>query len=163
MSCTRLAENTGRKIRRLRTIVQLCRTISSQLRHVSSRQSNKKLVKQQYLIHMSSQYGELRPTNRWDQWRVWGTPTNFNWFLVVASLFSRFDQQHSTEDARYIRLGGHHVRHRPTFCSIHMPNVQRDMITRTTKQNFAVIISVNSCLQCFDAVGWWASSRASGL
>jgi len=27
------------------------------------RQSEKKLVKQQYLLHMSSQYGELRPTN----------------------------------------------------------------------------------------------------
>jgi len=26
-------------------------------------QSEKKLVKQQYLLHMSSQYGELRPTN----------------------------------------------------------------------------------------------------
>ena len=38
--CTRLAENTGRKkspkSRHLRTIVQLCRAISSQLRHVST-------------------------------------------------------------------------------------------------------------------------------
>ena len=38
--CTWLTENTGRKkspkIRYLRTIAQLCRTISSQLRHVST-------------------------------------------------------------------------------------------------------------------------------
>ena len=32
----RLAENTGRKIRHLGTIAQLCRAISSQLRHVST-------------------------------------------------------------------------------------------------------------------------------
>jgi len=40
MCCTRLAENTGRKKvaknRHLGTIAQLCRVISSQLRHVSS-------------------------------------------------------------------------------------------------------------------------------
>jgi len=53
--CMRLAENTGRKIspniRHLRTIVQLCRAISQT-----------KLVKQQYPIQTSPQYGELRPT-----------------------------------------------------------------------------------------------------
>jgi len=40
MCCTRLAENTGHKkspkSRYLRTIVQLCRAISSQLRNVST-------------------------------------------------------------------------------------------------------------------------------
>jgi len=30
------------------------------------RQPKKKNVKQQYLPHMSSQYGELLPTNGWD-------------------------------------------------------------------------------------------------
>jgi len=63
----RLAENTGRKKSpknsHLRTIAQLCRAVSSQLRHVST---IKKLVKQQYLL-VSSQYGELRPTSGWDQ------------------------------------------------------------------------------------------------
>ena len=62
--CTRLAENTGRnkspKIRHLATIAQLCRAISSQRRHIST--IGKKLVKQQYLLQMSLQYGELRPT-----------------------------------------------------------------------------------------------------
>jgi len=53
------------KIRHLGTIAQLCPAMSSQVRHVST--IRKKLVKQQYLLHMSSQYGELRPTNDWDQ------------------------------------------------------------------------------------------------
>jgi len=60
--CTRLAKNTGRKkspkIRHLGSIAQLCQARSLQLRHYS--QSGKKLVKQQYLPHISSQYGELR-------------------------------------------------------------------------------------------------------
>jgi len=62
---TRLAENTGckksPKIRHLGSIAQLYPAISSQLRHLST--IGKKVVKQQYLLHMSSHYGELRPTN----------------------------------------------------------------------------------------------------
>ena len=65
MCCTRLAGNTGckndAKNRHLRIITQLCLAISSQIRHVST--IGKKLVKQQYLSHMSLQYGELRPTS----------------------------------------------------------------------------------------------------
>jgi len=67
--CTQLAGNTGRKNnannRHLGTIVQLCRAESSQLRHVSTME--KKLVKQQYLLHMSPQYGELRPISGRDR------------------------------------------------------------------------------------------------
>ena len=63
--CIRCAENTGRKrspkIRHLTTIAQLCRAISSHLRHILT--IGKKLVKQQYLLHMSSEYGEYRPTS----------------------------------------------------------------------------------------------------
>ena len=62
--CTRLAANTGRKksskICHLGTIAQLCRAISLQLRHVST--IGKTLFKKQYLLHMSPQYSELRPT-----------------------------------------------------------------------------------------------------
>ena len=63
--CTRLAANAGpkkvAKNRHLGTMPQLCRAISSQLRHVST--IGKKLVKQQYLLYMSPHYGELRPTS----------------------------------------------------------------------------------------------------
>jgi len=52
----RLAENTGRKKlaknRHLGTIAQHCRAISSQLRHIKT--IGKKLLKQQYVLHMSS-------------------------------------------------------------------------------------------------------------
>jgi len=78
--CTWMAENTGckksPKIRHLRTIAQLCRALSSQLRHVST--IGKKLVKQQYLPHMSSQHGEHRPTSSWDWFiRLWQISTAF--------------------------------------------------------------------------------------
>ena len=53
------------KNRCLGTIAQLCWAISSQLRHVSI--IGKKLVKQQYLPHISPQYGELRPTSGRDR------------------------------------------------------------------------------------------------
>ena len=49
-----------KKIRHLGTMAQICRAESSQLRHVST--IGEKLVKQQYVLHISSQYGELRPT-----------------------------------------------------------------------------------------------------
>jgi len=49
------------KNRHLRTIAQLSRAISLQLRHVLT--IGKKLVKQQYLLHISSQYVELQPTS----------------------------------------------------------------------------------------------------
>jgi len=75
----RLAENTGRKkspkIHHLGTISQLCQAISSQLRHVST--ILKKIVKQQYLFHMFSQYGELRPITGWDQFTSLGHPSKF--------------------------------------------------------------------------------------
>jgi len=63
--CTRLAAIAGpkkvAKNRHLGTMPQLCRAISSQLRHAST--IGKKHIKQQYLLYMSPRYGELRPTN----------------------------------------------------------------------------------------------------
>jgi len=65
MCCMQLAENTGckndAKNRHLGIIAQLCQAVSSQLSHVST--IGKKLVKQQYLLHMCPQYSELRPTS----------------------------------------------------------------------------------------------------
>jgi len=51
--------------------------------------NRKKHVKQQYLLHMSSQYGELQPTNGWDPLAGLGHPANFNVFRVLASLQHR--------------------------------------------------------------------------
>jgi len=66
--CAQVTGNTGSKRlpknRHRGTIAQLCRAISSQVRHVST--VEKKLVKQQCLPYMSSQYDELRPSSGWD-------------------------------------------------------------------------------------------------
>jgi len=68
MCCKWLAGNARPKkppkMRHLLTIAQLCRAISSQLRHVST--IGKKFVKQQYDLQISAQYGELRPSSGWD-------------------------------------------------------------------------------------------------
>jgi len=61
----------SRKNRHVGTIAQLCWAVSSQLRNVST--IGKKLVKQ----HMSSQYGELRPTSGWDRFVSLGHPSKF--------------------------------------------------------------------------------------
>jgi len=63
------------KSRHLGTIAHLCRAISSQLRHVLT--IGKKLVKQQYFLHMSPQCGELRPTSGWDRFVSLGHPCKF--------------------------------------------------------------------------------------
>jgi len=63
--CTRLAEKYRMqkvaKNRHLRTIAHICWAISSQLRHVLT--IEKKACSTAILLHMSSQYGELRPTS----------------------------------------------------------------------------------------------------
>jgi len=41
------------------------------------RQSVKKLVKQQYILHISPEYGELRPNKAWDQFGSLGQPSKF--------------------------------------------------------------------------------------
>jgi len=73
-----------RKKRHMCTITQNCRPISSQLRHLST--IGKKLVKQQYLLHTSSQCGELRPTNGWDRLASLGHPSKFQWVSRLGFL-----------------------------------------------------------------------------
>ena len=96
MWCRRLTENTGckklPKNRHLDTIAQVCWAVSSQLRQVST--IGKKLVIQQYLFHMPSQYGELRPTNDWDLLASLGNPSRFQrvscfGFVTVATSLNR--------------------------------------------------------------------------
>ena len=122
--CTRLAANTGRKNvaknRHLGTIAQLCRTTSSQLRHIST--IGKKLVKQQYLLHMSLQYDELRPTIGWDPFVSLGHPCKFQRVSRLGSVTARHlvvgvsqTLPRWTEGATYVRQSDHHVVHRPTF------------------------------------------------
>jgi len=88
MCCTRLAENTGRK---KSPSVHHRTTLSGYIFAMKAHIDNwKKLVKQQYLLHMSSQYGELPLTNGWDNsWWVCSTSANFNRVCVLVSLLHR--------------------------------------------------------------------------
>jgi len=84
MCGTRLAVNTGRKKSPFwhhRT------TLSGHIFATKTRIDNrKKLVKQQYLPHMSLQYGELRHTSGSDRFVSLKHPANFNGFRVLAAL-----------------------------------------------------------------------------
>jgi len=126
MCCTRLAENTGRrkvaKNRHLGTIAQLCRPISSELRHVST--IGKKLVKQQYVLQMFPQYGERRPTSSWDRFVSLGHSTTFQLVSRLGTVTARHvvgllgvsqTLRRWIEGATYVRQGDHHVGHWPTF------------------------------------------------
>ena len=81
--CTRLAEIQDAKNRQLRTIAQLCRAISSQLRHVSTIENN--LLNSNisptcaYIIIMVN-FGAL-PAKIGSG--VWDTPANFNGFAAL--------------------------------------------------------------------------------
>ena len=127
--CTRLAANAGpkkvAKNRHLCTIALLCRAISSQLRHVST--IGKKLVKLQYVLHMSSQYGELRSTSGWDRLTSLGYPSKFQLVSRLGSVTARHlvvgvsqTLRRWTEGAIYIRQGDHQVGHWPTFLVLTM-------------------------------------------
>jgi len=115
-----LAENTGCKK------VAIWATSSGYIFATKAHINNWiKLFKQQYLLHMSPQYGELQPTSGWDVSLVWGTPGNFNGFRVFAVLLHGTlvvgvsQTLHGwTEGATYIRQGSHHVGHWPTFIVI---------------------------------------------
>jgi len=67
----------------LGTIAQLCRAISSQLRHVSTigkilLSSNTSSTCPDNMVNFGLLTGEIC-------WRVWGTPTNFNRFCTASS------------------------------------------------------------------------------
>ena len=86
--CMRLAANAGpkkvAKNRRLGTILQICRAISSQLRHVST--IGKKLLSSNIsstCLHNMVNFGPLAAEI---VLLVWGTPGNINGFRVLAAL-----------------------------------------------------------------------------
>jgi len=91
MCCTRVAENTERKNyaknRHLLTITQLCRAVSSQLRHISTiRKTSLNGNISSICLHNMVNFGPVTAEIRW---RVWGTSANFNGFRVLASLLQR--------------------------------------------------------------------------
>ena len=84
--------------------------------------NRKKFVKQQYVLHMFPQYGELRPTSGWDRLTSLGYPCEFQLVSSLGSVTARHlvvgvsqTLRRWTEGATYIRQGDHHVGHWPTF------------------------------------------------
>jgi len=64
-----------------------CTTLSGYIFATKAHVDNwKKFVKQQYLLHVSSQYGKPRPTNGSDWFGYVGTPPNVNRFRILAAL-----------------------------------------------------------------------------
>jgi len=79
MCCTRLAGNAGRKNVAKKSQSAHHRTNLSGCIFATKAciDNQKKLVKQQYVLHLFSQYGELRPTNAWDRFRSLVHPLKF--------------------------------------------------------------------------------------
>jgi len=124
MCCMRLAANAGpkkvAKNRHLGTIGQVCRAISSQLRHVSTIEKN--LLSSSISFACPHNMVKFGPLAAEIISLVWGTPGNFSWFRVLAALLHGTlvvgvsqTLRRWTEGATYIRQGGHHVGHWPTF------------------------------------------------
>ena len=90
-----------RKNRHLRTIAQLCRAISSQLRHVST--IAKKLLNSNMCSTCSHNMVNLGPLTAKIRWRVWDTPTNFNRFRFLPSLVQRRRSPQANETVHDVR------------------------------------------------------------
>jgi len=88
MCCSRLAANTGRKKSRQNSSSGHHRTTSSG--YICATKAHidnpKKLVKQQYVLYMSQQYGELRPTSGWDPFVSLRHPCKFQLVSHLGSV-----------------------------------------------------------------------------
>ena len=86
--CARLAGNAGRKndakTRHLGTIAQLCRAISSQLRHLSTIEKN--LLNSNVSPTCPRNMVNFGPLAAEIRWQVLGTPANSNRFRVLVAL-----------------------------------------------------------------------------
>ena len=84
MACWKCRTQENAKNAHLGTIVQLCRTISSQLKHVST--VEKDLLNSNTSSTRSDNTVKFGPLAAEICWRVWGSPVNFNGFRVLAAL-----------------------------------------------------------------------------
>ena len=78
---------------------------ASQLRHVSTF-GRQKLIKQPYILHMSSRYGELRTTNGWDQLTSLGHHSKFQRVSRVGFVTAPTALTVSWADTLYIHFEG---------------------------------------------------------
>ena len=104
MCCMRLAENTGCKISPKIAIWAPSHNFV-RLRHVST--IGKKLVKQQYVIDMSAQYGELQPTKGWDLFGSLGHPSKFERVSRLGSVTARQSSSERQPNFAALNRGRH--------------------------------------------------------
>jgi len=69
--------------------------------------NQKKLVKQQYLLHMSPQYGELQPTSGWDRSGSFGHPCKFQRVLRLGSVTARHCSSGCQPNFAVLNIGCH--------------------------------------------------------
>ena len=110
MCCTRLAENT--KCKKIAISAPSNNFVGPCLKLLNSNTSS-------ICPHSMVNFGVLTAEICW---RVWDIPANFNEFRVLAALLHGSlvvgvsqTLRRWTECATYIRQGGHHVGHWPTF------------------------------------------------
>ena len=82
--CTRLAGNAGPK--KIAIWAPSHKSSGYKFATKARIDNRKKLVKQQCLSHMSSQYGELQPSSGWDLLASLRHPCKFQRFRVLAAL-----------------------------------------------------------------------------
>jgi len=123
MSCARLAGNAGPKNRQKVAIWAPSHNfVALYLRNWDTYRQSEKLLNSNIspiCPHNMVNFGLLAAEICW---RVWGTPANFNGFRVWAALLHGIivvgvsqTLRRWTKSATYIRQGGHHVGHWPTF------------------------------------------------
>ena len=89
--CTRVAENTGHTNRQEFAI---CAPLHN-------------FVKQQYLPHMSLQYGELRPTGGWDRFISLGHPSKFQRLSHLGIVTARYSSSVRQPNFAVLNRGRH--------------------------------------------------------
>jgi len=101
----RFAGNTGRK---KSPSVQHRTTFSGWIFATEACIDNReKPVKQQCLPHMSSQYGELRPTSDWDLLASFGHPCKFQRVLCLGSVTARHSSSGRQPNFAALNRGRH--------------------------------------------------------
>jgi len=119
--------------------------------------NRKKHVKQQYLPHMSLQYGELRPTSGWDHFGSLGHPSYFQQLPRLGSVTARHvvvgvsqTLRRWTQGATYVRQGDHHVGHWPTFLVVScFTNCDSWKMKHTSIQHIVMTFYVNVTCKSF--------------
>ena len=129
--------------------------------------NRKKLVKQQYLLHVSWQYGELRPTNGWDRLTSLGHPCKFQLVSRLGNVTARHlvvgvSKTAALNRGRHLYSAGRpYVGHWPTFLVVNVYNeVNNACCSRQHSRGFTDYRDVSIASSAAASVARW---RHSGM